>query len=184
MGFNFPHGVEGYLDYNEGEFLYWLAQRAGPGAVVELGSYKGRSTICLAQGCRDNVLDTYVYAVDHFEGEPLLTNTYADYQSGNYEEALAENLREADVWEWVLIKKGPTHEVCVDKPVSLIFIDADHSYEAVKKDWVAWSTSLGVWGVAAFHDREIPGVANLLAEIHPDYRVYLGPGALAIVEKR
>jgi len=49
--FIFPEDVEGWLWDKEGEELYKLAQRNKDlGVVVELGSYHGKSTICLAQG--------------------------------------------------------------------------------------------------------------------------------------
>jgi predicted O-methyltransferase YrrM len=37
-------------------------------------------------------------------------------------------------------------------PIDFIFIDADHSYEAVKADWQAWSSHVRIGGIAALHD--------------------------------
>lgn len=38
------------------------------------------------------------------------------------------------------------------KPVDLVFIDADHAYEAVKKDWFDWLVHVVPGGVIALHD--------------------------------
>src|SRR5262249_28609517 len=58
-------GVEGFLDPLEGFALYWLARRwPAEGRAVEVGSFKGRSTCWLAQGCREGDRGK-VAAVDH-----------------------------------------------------------------------------------------------------------------------
>src|SRR5690606_30630361 len=44
--FRFPSDVQGWLSYREGKTLYDLARGK---RVLEIGSYCGRSTICLAQ---------------------------------------------------------------------------------------------------------------------------------------
>src|SRR6266568_7791612 len=45
--------VPGWLTDEEGEALYDLAQRCtGRGVIVEIGSWKGKSTICLGLGSR------------------------------------------------------------------------------------------------------------------------------------
>src|SRR5438876_7135452 len=44
-------GVPGWLTPNEGHALYEAARACtGRGVIVEIGSWKGKSTICLARG--------------------------------------------------------------------------------------------------------------------------------------
>lgn len=50
----------------------------------------------------------------------------------------------------------------------LIFIDADHSYEAVRADFLAWSERLATNGVLAFHDSRI-------CSARPDLQPETGP---------
>jgi predicted O-methyltransferase YrrM len=38
------------------------------------------------------------------------------------------------------------------EPIDYLFIDADHSYEAVQKDWEYWSVHVAPGGVVLFHD--------------------------------
>lgn len=38
------------------------------------------------------------------------------------------------------------------RPVEFIFIDGDHSWEGVRKDWEAWSNLVGEGGIVALHD--------------------------------
>ena len=56
--------IEGWLSYNEGKLLYKLARNDNTeGVIVEIGSWRGKSTICLAMGSKDNK-STQVYAID------------------------------------------------------------------------------------------------------------------------
>jgi len=41
------------------------------------------------------------------------------------------------------------------QPADLIFIDADHSYEAVSSDFRAWTPHLSVEGMMALHDSRL-----------------------------
>ena len=55
--------VDGWLNETQGEALFDAAARcSGRGAIVEIGSWKGRSTIWLAHGAR--VAGQRVFAVD------------------------------------------------------------------------------------------------------------------------
>src|SRR5690349_10876889 len=58
-------GVEGFLHPDEPQFLCDLATQVPDGqAIVEIGSFRGRSTIALALGAQDGVI---VYAIDPHE---------------------------------------------------------------------------------------------------------------------
>ena len=49
-----------------------------------------------------------------------------------------------------------------DRPLDLLFIDGDHSYEGVKRDWEMYSPLVQCGGLVAFHD------------IVPDHRTRFG----------
>ena len=56
-------------------------------------------------------------------------------------------------------------------PIGLLFIDADHSYEGVKKDWSAWNARIAPLGKVAFHDYRNPafeGVTRFVDELIGD----------------
>lgn len=53
-------------------------------------------------------------------------------------------------------------------PVDLVFIDAEHTYEACKADFVAWDQLLRIGGFMIFHDNNpavFPGVVKVLEEV-------------------
>ncbi len=172
--FRFPAEIEGYLSEDEGRFLYHLALEVpADGLIVELGSYKGRSTVCLAQAERR------VLAVDHFKGEAfkdagdlmdgvIAKFVFADHLGGHYKDQFMDNLRRCGVSAHVFPIVGDTAEsarVVGDKPVDLLFIDSDHSYEHVLAEWLAWEPKMSPAGVVVFDDYTFPGPARLITEV-------------------
>jgi len=46
--------IDGWLTKEDGTFLYQTAQKINPqGAIVEIGSWKGKSAICLGKGVQN-----------------------------------------------------------------------------------------------------------------------------------
>lgn len=77
-----------------------------------------------------------------------------------------ERLKDYDNWEFI---KGDANDVVKKwkRKIDVLFIDGDHSYEAVKKDWEAWSPFVKKGGTVFFHDCDdtSPGVRQLWEEI-------------------
>lgn len=164
--FVFPEDVEGYLKPSVGEMLYRFACAVPEGGlIVELGSYKGRSTICLAQSGRE------VWAVDHFKGEPLVSlddreHALPDHLTGMYISAFRANLHRYGVAEHVGVLRQDTHKpppICGDG-IDLLFVDAGHDYESVTADLAAWEPYMKPTGVIIFDDANFPGVAKAMAD--------------------
>jgi MMP 1-O-methyltransferase len=144
-------GVEGWLPEFEGELLFDLACRCSRhGIIVEIGSWKGRSTIWLASGSRAGGGAT-VYAIDPHTGS-------TEHQAGGGVVATFEefqrNVATAGVADLVSPVLKPSREAVVDvpDPVALVFVDGAHEYEAVRLDFETWFPRLVEGGVMAFHD--------------------------------
>lgn len=166
----FPWGVEGYLHPGEGRALYELAASLPDGScVVELGAYKGRSTICLAQSGRR------VVSVDHWAGEPKLPKApgvYPDHRDGFYRRQYEENLEARLGADWrssVYPYTGETSDADLARaiftahgPIGLVFVDADHGLEGVKRDFDTWAPWVPVGGFMAFHDQGWRGPATVI----------------------
>ena len=133
--------VEGLLEEREGLCLFGLARRvAALGNVVEIGSYKGRSTWYLAQALESAGSPYRVVAIDpHLEGTAV---------------AFAETLRSTGITGRVDTRAALSQDVAVgfDEPVGLLWIDGDHSYAGVRRDFDEWFPKLAVGGYVAFHD--------------------------------
>lgn len=140
-GLIFPNKVDGWLVPTEGRLLYQLAQKNKElGVVVELGSYHGKSTICLAQGAQ-NANDGKVYTVDIFQG-----GRYAN--ANDFLPKFMGNIASYGVGDSVTPIKGDFLEVARkwDKPIRLLFIDGAHQYENVKRDFEAWEKHVVMGG--------------------------------------
>ena len=61
--------LPGMINEAEGRYLYWLTseQYTGKGAVVEIGSWLGRSTTYLASGLRSSNLGAKLHSFDQFK---------------------------------------------------------------------------------------------------------------------
>lgn len=57
-------GVEGQIALSVCQLLYRLAAKARGGAIIEIGSFLGLSTICLATGARSSPERPMVYAIE------------------------------------------------------------------------------------------------------------------------
>lgn len=140
--------VEGWLSRVEGRVLYELAHNVDPDScIVEIGSWKGRSTIWLAAGAKAG-LGARVVAIDPHEGSAL----HSDGEST--EHALRQNLDVAGVSDQVDVVVG-TSEAAAERwsrPIGLLWIDGDHAYESVRRDFLLWEGNVVDGGIVALHD--------------------------------
>lgn len=174
MKFTFPADIEGYSTPEMCEELYRLAcNTPRSGVIVELGTYKGRTAVSMAMSGRT------VWAIDHFQPEWEEFTPLPDHRAGNFSaDEVKANAEKYDVRVRVL--DADTAEawrfwVATNKPpISLLFIDADHRYEAVKQDFQDWSQLVVEDGVIVFDDSLWPGVMQLLMEIE-DWGPIPGP---------
>jgi len=154
--------IQGWLDKEAGKFLYRMARFGAPVPnVVELGSWKGRSTAWLASGVRDRGAGR-VYAVDTWkgtEGEPILEDLLTGYGEGQLYREFASNLESRGLLEFVEPVRSDTLTAARNwdpaKKIGVLFIDADHSYQAVRADFEFWSPYVEVGGFVVFDD--VPG---------------------------
>jgi glycosyltransferase involved in cell wall biosynthesis/predicted O-methyltransferase YrrM len=155
--------IEGWLSEEEAILLYRLAEKVtGRGAIVEIGAYKGKSTVCLAKGSKKNS-KIKIYSIDHHKNNPPSLPKFKS------------NLKKAGVEKLVvpIIQTSEEAAKSFDKPVELIFIDGNHDYEFVKRDFELWFPKLIDGGIIVFHDyydKQIwPGVKKAIGEINSNY---------------
>lgn len=55
-----------------------------------------------------------------------------------------------------------------DRPISLLFIDGDHSYEGVQKDHNAWVHKVKKGGTVLYHDYDHPDTKRFLDDTYGD----------------
>jgi predicted O-methyltransferase YrrM len=138
--------VEGWLSEAQGRALFDAAAAAtGAGVIVEIGSWKGRSTTWLASGAR--LAGQRVYAIDPHRGsrEDPAADTLREFHVNLARNGLA------DVVE-PMVMSSEEAAARIPGPIELLFIDGDHSYEGVRRDAELWLPRLMNGGIVMFHD--------------------------------
>jgi len=160
--------IEGFTTPAELSLLYHLAVAAeGPGRVVEIGSFLGRSTVVLAT------------AVEHTGREPVVAvdpHTAAlmigDRPPRDTRVEFLANLERNGVADHVRL----VHDYSVDAargwdgaPIRLHFVDGWHTREAVLEDVGAWASWFTPDTVAVFDDYlTADGVRQAVRELQAD----------------
>lgn len=157
--------VEGQLSRAEARKLIELAANVPGGSViVEIGSFRGRSTIALALGATMGNVNR-VYAIDpHLEFQGVFGGQFGPNDLAE----LYSNLVKARVGHVVAVVSLSSQAAArawTQKNIGLLWIDGDHRYPAVCADYHCWSPFVVPDGVVAFHDRSAPGVAQLVGEL-------------------
>ena len=141
------------------EDLSWLTEAvAGKLRIVELGSLHGRSTRAML----DNS-EAHIWCIDSWQGAESGIGLITD--DDDYAIFL-ENVR--DVRWRVTILKMFTHEAVEMLPVrffDMVFIDACHSYEAVKFDITHYAPLLREGGLLCGHDAGRKEVGRAVEEL-------------------
>jgi MMP 1-O-methyltransferase len=158
------------------EYLRYLASQVDPlHAIVEVGVFEGGSLDFLARGGRG----CDVIGVDTWG---IVDTT--DPLDGDYNEhARAVAQRVADRYPHVELIQGESTLVAREwfgHAIGLLFIDADHEYEKVRADYLAWKPNLAPGAVVAFDDYHWnPGVQQAVNELFGPQKVTAG--RLAVV---
>jgi predicted O-methyltransferase YrrM len=161
--------VPGWLTDEEGEALYDLARRCtGRGAIVEIGSWKGKSTICLGLGSRAGN-GVRIFAID----------PHADYRFGDFK----ANVERAGIADLVTPIPSLSQAAAggFDEPIELLFVDGSHEYDLVLEDFEQWVPKVVDGGWVAFHDttwtagpRKVVGQAIYRSRGFGDVRFVVG----------
>jgi predicted O-methyltransferase YrrM len=166
--------VPGWLTDEEGEALYELARACkGRGAIVEIGSWKGKSTICLARGSQAGAA-LPVYAVD-----PHTDGRFDEFKSNVERAGIAGLVRPV-----ASLSQAAADDF--DEPIELLFVDGSHEYDLVLADFEKWVPKVVDGGWVVFHDttwtagpRKVVGPAIYRSRRFKDARFVAGSTTIA-----
>jgi len=142
----------GFLTEREARFLALVAATApGRGTILEIGSFKGKSTVGLASVAARYGLGKVV-AVDPFTApsctDPDLggrTSSYDDFRRTLSHAGLADQV-EVHVTFSSNLARG------WNRPIRFLWIDGDHSYAGAKQDLDLFAPHVVDGGIIALHD--------------------------------
>ncbi len=152
--------IDGWLSDSEGELLYKLA-KAVPAeqAIVEIGSWVGKSTVWLAKGamagqnCR--VYSIAPHAQTRIDRGLGKVSTYPAFLS---------NIAKAKVDGIIVPFSGSSIAVseCWQKEVGLLWLDVSHDYKDIEHHFLCWKPHLSMNALVALHDCDHPGLAEFV----------------------
>ena len=169
--------VPGWLTTADARLLYAFAHHGpGQGAIVEIGSAWGRSTVALASGSKRAGRER-VYAIDPHTGDDwwlhgagrapgalgMADEAAASRPGYSSLEGFRETLRRFDLEDYVIPVVTTSNEAAerLDTgPIRLLFVDGLHSYEGVRDDIENWVPRVVRGGIVVFDDytNPLPGV--------------------------
>lgn len=155
---------------HESELRYLAEQAAQHTSILEVGSFQGRSTKALALATSGTV-----YCCDDWRGEestPVdpsrLRTLFAQHLAPEIISGKVITLHmNSEVLAWML-----EHDwLALENSFGLIFIDGDHSAEAVRRDIKRLRPYLRPGGLLCGHDGYLPGVKQAINDWLPGARI-------------
>jgi predicted O-methyltransferase YrrM len=148
--------IDGWISPDEACGLYTIAKKLNANAtIVEIGSWQGKSTYCLAKGLKNGKIN----AIDPFNGYAGATDLENKliYQELGKEKDLLNifrsNMKMLGVNEKIIVKKGFSADFGNDfDKIDFLFIDGDHSIEGCKSDYKLYGDKVVTGGFIGFHD--------------------------------
>ena len=149
---NIPMTIQWEGKTNRKHFLRHLIEKNNFKTMAEVGVRDGRTTFHLLDHCPELT----IYAIDMSIKEFYNKEVANKYKSR-------------------LIPIEATSEVAADQiadcSLDLVFIDANHSYDYVKKDIIKYTPKLKESGLLTGHDIDYPGVNRAVNEMIKQYDV-------------
>ena len=169
MNLDAARACDGWMADDE---LVWLAERAAwADSIIEVGCWKGRSTLALAENTPG-----HVWAVDTWQGTPGDAHLEEVQRLGGPDglyRVFCENLRHCFERGTVSMFRMDSVEAAkqfTPAAVDLVFIDAGHVYADVKRDLEAYRPLVKPGGILCGHDYACPshaGVQQAVDEMFP-----------------
>jgi predicted O-methyltransferase YrrM len=157
--------------FNHGDHILALVEQHKPKVCVELGSWQGASAIPVARAIRRwhgtlTCVDTWGGEIHESRETPWMLLS------------CVRNMRLADVCGNVRLIPTTSQEAAQwwTEPIDYLYVDADHSYEAVRDDLAAWVPHVKPGGLILGDDywhRGFPGVKRAWDEFARDHDLVL-----------
>jgi len=157
--------TEGMVGFDEAILLYHLAKEVHSGCIVEIGSYRGRSSVFLGKGSLDGA-NAPVYAIDpHKSFIGVLGGEFGPKDRTAFYRAMLDN--ECSEIVSLINSSSECLSPSWSEPISLLWIDGDHSYDGVKRDLDCWLPHLAPNAKIALDDATDPelGPRKLIDEL-------------------
>jgi hypothetical protein len=141
--------IDGWFDY-EKVYDFLVSTCSTGGTFVECGAWLGKSSAYLADISEAKQVNLYI--VDSWKGSP--NELYSDHKLARTNDVHALFITNMGTRKFKDIK-ALSHEASTqfnDESCDVVFIDMEHTYNAVKNDIELWLPKVKVGGYLAGHD--------------------------------
>lgn len=144
--------IKGFMVPGQEEYLFnKVKSLPNDAVVVEIGSYKGRSTVAMAYACIGTSIK--IYSIDTWDGNDI------DFSDRTLFDIWQQNLQKNGLYKYVFPLQGASHQVLSQwleltnaEKFDFIFIDGSHQFLDVLKDFEQSFPLVKEDGWIAFHD--------------------------------
>lgn len=172
---SYYQNIQGWFDF-ENIYKAQLHAAKDGDVFVEIGVWKGRSAVFMAENIKESGKAIKFYGVDSFQGCDVLKEQINQLEAPLLD-ILLDNIEKAGVSKYIEILLGRSDELAEefqDEEVTFAFLDADHTYEKVKADLAAWWPKIKHGGVLGGHDYVgWPGVKSAVDEFVRENKLHL-----------
>lgn len=154
---------------DEVRHLAWLAAQVPEGGnIVEVGSNRGKAICVMGTSCMEaGNITANLFAIDLWTKG--VGKTFSHYATQETWEMFNTQVAEMGLTNMItpIMMDSLKAASRRSKPIHLLFIDANHKYDHVVKDYEAWSVFVPSGGYIAFHDYggRFEGVTRTVDEI-------------------
>jgi predicted O-methyltransferase YrrM len=169
--------VPGWANFTQ-IYLDAIAEAQPHDALVEVGCWEGRSAAYMAVEILNSGKDLAFYCCDTWTGSesPRWMKDVVARNGGSLYGAFQAHMQRGGVWEHLRVLEMPSVKAAAqfgDGTVRFVFLDGDHTYDAVRADVVAWLPKVQPGGVLAGDDANWSGVLPAVYELLPASEVEL-----------
>lgn len=158
-----PEDIQGWMTTTE---LRWLQVQADKcHVIIEIGVWKGRSTLALSENCHGIVygIDPYITAVSDQRSDIISA------AQNNLQQPIKQG--KCFLIDATSIQALPLMEKLLwSRKADMVFIDGDHTTDAVSYDIEQYRKLIRRGGILAGHDRDYIEVQTALQSLIPDYK--------------
>ena len=150
--------IQGWFDFQD-VYKDQVASAGDTAHFVEVGGWLGKSSVFMADRIRESGKQIRFDVVDTFRGSPTANDTIQESlalaEAGTVYPQFMDNIRACGVDDIIHAIVGDSAETAAqyaDESLDFVFIDADHTLEAVRKDITAYWPKIKPGGVLGGHD--------------------------------
>ena len=178
---HFWESVFGWFNYADAAYYKSVVDSFhGPAHFVEVGAFKGKSSSYMAveiinsgKPIKFDCVDTWLGSPVHLQGGE---HEEVEVVNGKLYEVFIENMKPVEgFYKAIRMPSVQAARLYKDETLDFVFIDADHEYDCIKADIIAWLPKIKKGGIIAGHDYAFDSVKKAVHELLTDVKVWERP---------